>query len=117
MATTVYGLSAESFERTKEAVRLVLGGVQQQRVRSKYPIVTLSSVVAVIGCATEDWTAFGTVEVEIRTSSGMTGETIDCRAPGTDGTSMTGTQGICIPITGFDVGYQFIPLECEPTCS
>lgn len=116
MATTVYGLSAESFERTKEAVRIVLGGVVQHRGRAKYPIA-IAPQAAFIGCTTEDWTAFGTVEVEIRTSAGMTGEMVDCRAPGTDGTDTTGTQGICIPISGFDEAYQFIPLECEPTCS
>jgi hypothetical protein len=71
---------------------------------------------AVIGCATTDWTAFGLVVVEIRDEDGMTGETIDCRAPGTDGTDMEGTQGICIPIAGFSQGFQFIPLECLPTC-
>lgn len=112
----VYGFATpEDFERNRRSIIRSEGDARRKdtpRARWQGGVAN-----AVIGCAMGDWTAFGTVEVQLRDADGQVDETIECRAPGTDGTDMAGTQGICIPITGFAVGFQFIPLECEPTCT
>lgn len=75
------------------------------------------------GKATEDWTEFSEVDVDVWTGVPSGGsvsdplETVTCIAPGTDGTDMTGTIGLIIPVTGYGptIRYQFLPLQCAPT--
>lgn len=112
----VYGFaSPEDFERNRRAIRRSEGDEKRRgapRARWQGGMAN-----AVMGCANEDWTAFGAFDVKILDADGVTTEIIECIAPGTDGTDMAGTQGVCIPVTGFDQAFVFIPLECEPTCT
>lgn len=110
----VYGFASEDdFRRNRRAILRSEG--DERRRDTKRARWQGGVANAVIGCAAEDWEAFGTMDVQLRDADGQVDETIECRAPGTDGTDLTGTIGICVPITGFAVGFQFIPLECEPT--
>lgn len=112
---TTYGFSNEDdFRRMRDVVRRIEAERRgQPPARARWQGGAESAFIA---CTTEDWTAFGTVEVQPKDSDGDMGDPIDVMAPGVDGTDMTGTKGICIPVTGFNLPYQFIPLECEPTC-
>lgn len=69
-------------------------------------------------CTTEDWEAFGMVTCKIRSGSTLTTTELECVAPGTDGTDLAGTYGLALLAAGESGAvYQFLPLECEPTCS
>lgn len=70
-----------------------------------------------IGCARDDWMPFDRITVELHDEAGPSGETVEARAPGTDGTGKAGTSGIVLRISDYPLKWQFVPLECTPTCT
>lgn len=112
----IYGLTEQQFDDTGKAVKAIQSGVRPVRTNgSIYPVPPAQ--LAYYVCATEDWTAFGTVTCRIRSGDTLTDDELECVAIGEDGTDKAGTRGIAILAAGADGAvYQFIPLECEPTC-
>lgn len=116
MTDRIYGLTEQQFKDAGAAVKAIQSGVRPTRTGgSVYPVGGMTLALAV--CAITDWTAWGSVTVKVRNGATLTSTEIECVAPGTDGTDMAGTRGIIVLFAGENgPQYQFIPLECLPSC-